>query len=823
MRNKVILFALFLLAASLLSNAEDICTYNNDCSGALSEAECWNCTSGVIPQNNTTVLFQDVQQYIYFTLNNSRIFVRNCLNFTLHPGYPNASLFIEDSNVTLLGSVSLEELSVSSRSQLFVMDTIQITSNTFRDGATLYLSFYSAFSSPVTRFNGSIILDGPLSWTGDLFFSGTILFFYGKESTIDGPGQWYLQDVQIHGGSYQWYSAPHFCIAVVLSNVTQELGTFLRFRRANITGSSLAISECLDCFFLDCTISGEGLYSIGHGTAVPFEGSTITLGGHVDFPSGIFLLNSTVFSLNGSMVTGRVLDTLYTTLRGHAYWNFSDYSIYDTFFPDEQTLYNATSYGSIHLTASRGGQLHLFGQWISMEFDYRGQINVDEYEYTSGLGILMLSQDTEYTIRKIKFRLWNLSEEKKRRVIDGGRIKGLPQYEISPNCLDYANETVVFTHDTTGLYAQYVSVPFFRRGYVIDGRLHLSREDNLPYECSKNNIHLSIIDGDQKRSLTQMTDGTYVTTSLPDEDGCTRKSVTVSFIDADGHQQLSAVAQILPGLVVTDRRSLWQNFNDTSSFISIVTGEGGRVNMSLEWSKESVEKVGSVCGYAPVALRFRSPIAGLYDDVECGLERQSVLLPANASINHTNPCGTYQVPYVSIVYEKDGERVPSEYNRAGLYVTSLMTDKSIATPAVTLRESYEGTYQLDYHPVNCSCGRFALFCTIFSSNGSLIYNSTVDLPPTISLASGEFTLYTTGACLTKEYYYHTVEAAVFSRTVMTQLDTRPKDRNPSSNNPLPLEWIIPVSVVGGLFVIIAAFLLVRWLRKRRTHNYLEIQ
>ncbi|PRP74557.1 hypothetical protein PROFUN_16620 [Planoprotostelium fungivorum] len=818
MRNKIILFALF-LAASSLSNAEDICTYNNNCSGALSEAECWNCTSGVIPQNNTTVLFEDVHQYVYFTLNNSRIFVQNCLNFSLHPGYPNASLFIEDSNVTLLGSVSLEELSVSSRSQLIVKDAIQITSNTFHNGATLYFCDDGAFSSPVTRFNGSIIMRYALSWTGDLFFSGEITFLSHSSNTIYGPGRWYLQDVRLlYKGPYiyDWSAQIQFHITVVLSNTTQDSNHSITFWQANITGSSLIIAKCLNCSFINSTISGDRRPM---GNDKPYEasfrGSTITLGGHVDFPYGLVLQDSTVFSLNGSMTTGRLLNTRNTTLRGHTSWNISDYTINDTFFPDEQTFYDASSYGTIYLESSHGGQLHLRGQWRQIEFDYRGQIDVDEYKFDNG--IFQFSPQTEYTIRKIKFDLWELDKGDKRRVISGGRIKGLPQYEISPNCLDYANVTVVFTYNTTGLYVQYVSVPFFRRGYVIDGRLHLSYNNNPPNECSKNNTHLSIIDGDQKRSLTQeIYHGAYVTTSLPDEDGCTKKSVTVSFIDEDGVQQLSAVAQILPGLVVTDRRSLWQNFNDTSSFISVVAGEGGRVNVSLEWSQESVEKAGSVCGYAPVALRFRSPIPGLYNDVECDLERQSVLLPANASIDHTNPCGTYQVPNVSIVYEKDGERIPSEYNRAGLYVTSLMMDESITTPPVTLRKSYEGTYQLDYHPINCSCGHFALICTVFSSNGSLVYNRTAEHPPTISLESAEFTLYTTGACLKEDNYHSKVVAAAFGRTVAT----RPDDRTPSFS---PLGWIIPVSVVGGLIVIGTVFVLVRWLRKRRTHNYLEIQ
>ncbi|PRP83850.1 hypothetical protein PROFUN_08881 [Planoprotostelium fungivorum] len=511
--NKIILFALF-LAASLSPNAEDICTYNNDCSGALSEAECWNC---VIPQNNTTALFQDVHQYVNFTLNNSPIFVRNCLNFTLHPGYPNASLFIEDSTVTLLGSVNLEELSVSSRSQL---TTRSKSPRTFHDGATLYLSFHSAFSSPVTRFNGSVITDDSLSWTGDLFFSGEIIFLSRSSNTIYGPGRWYLQDVrQTYGGPYlyNWPGQIRFHIDVVLSNMTQDSDYYLTFWRANITGSSLNIAECLNCSFINSTISGDVSPQVASDHPASFRGSTITLGGHVHFPYGLVLRNSTVFSLNGSIATGRILDTLNTTLLHHLR----------------------------HLLPRRTDPLQ---------------------------------------------------------------------------------------HDELREY--------------------------LPEDFSWR--------------------------------------------------------AIAPARTVAD----------------------------LIWVQPR------------------------------------------------------------------------------LYVTSLVMDQSIDTPPVTLRESYAGTYQLDYLPVNCSCGRFVLFCTIFSSNGSLVYNRTADLPPTISLESAEFTLYTTGACLKDDDYHSNREvvAAAFGRTVLTRLDTRPDDRKPSFS---PLGWIIPVSVVGGLFVIIAAFVLVRWLRKRRTTTTLR--
>ncbi|PRP82374.1 hypothetical protein PROFUN_10150 [Planoprotostelium fungivorum] len=824
--------SLLLLA---LSRGEDQCYYVNDCQGTTSDASCWNCTSRLkVPESNTPIVFRNIYQPTPFKLEYSRVSIENCTHFGLSTDTNLTTLTVEGSDVTISNSIIIGELFVSSSSNLRLSSgtNIHISSSTFQYGATLTFLGATTFDSPTTVLDGFLILGDRLHWTGDLIFSGTIVS--ESSSVIEGFATWNLRDVQLHSDE------PHHLdiqIPTLLANVSQYSSDVkLTLHNATIIGSNMALDHCITCSISDSILSGPNF------NPASFNRSTVTFGGKNNFPNGLETHDSFITSINNSSTSGQYFQFRGCTLRGEGHWE-----------ADVRSSESASQ-----LVDSVGSTLRLRGRWMILgvrmdyvhveslanddEEEYPGRVNdidrliIEEIVMREGVATsaTRLDENTKYTVNRIFYEISPYPTAAKRYVLlYGGIPMDFPRtVGASSNCDPYTNVTLLTTHNATGFYVQYVPpIPLFRRAYVeSDGYLHLStdatKNDYLQERCTvyatrHTDLKISEENG-SPRSLRLITDRNYYTQKLPGEDRCTYKMLMVSSYDLDGQVVHTVNIIVEPSDVVGSVRNLWQNFNDTGSFMTLIRGEDGKIRLSLQWSRQIVENMGSICGFTPATLRFSS---GDYRDIESDLKTESILLPPTPAYSDPS-CSSYDVPYVSIVYQRGNDRVATDYHRDGLFAEYLTESPPVhfSSESVQLQQKSDhaytdGTYSYALHggSYNCTCGDFYLIYSIYHTNGTLytsgFQRSTYEESYQILyLPYGSFRLYSTGACVTG----HSSRSAAFSRTVGRDIEL--KDPPPD-----PLRWIIPVSVVGGLVGFVTVAILFIWARRRMIYNRYRLE
>ncbi|PRP85210.1 hypothetical protein PROFUN_07157 [Planoprotostelium fungivorum] len=781
---------LFLSVCISFSVADD-CYFLNDCEDAtLSFSQCWNCTSGqTLPTAESTIIFQSVDNV---TLSNMTLVVREIhirdsqLTWT-QSNVSSFNFFVTSSTVILNASTVLirQDLSVQSNSSdiRFTDSTLSCTTASFN---LTRLSFSSGwthlntFNSTLTRLIGSTLNVGSqVVWSGDLKASSSIVVHIPKEDML---------------------------VSITSSNSSVTLDDTSIIGPLSWFAGSFSIVNCI----LDSTSSS---------TPPNTMSSTSNTSG---------LLHASYWTdLRNMIYIGD------TTIRGA--WSLQ------------------SEIGNALHRISGSSRLHLKGEWIILQlrakeltmeefnpYNTRTIQNVLDVErliihrlmISTSYSYLNLSRSTSYTIDEIYSGI--ISDWTSTPVRGGIPTHFSDSIRTTSECSKWVSDyNISIVYNETALYVTYVPpTPNITYGwsdgihtsFLDDGHSYWSTyctDDYLEY------YRLIIEDGDHRRVINNIYSNAYTTFPLPDENSCTNKKVKVYLESRGGGEKTRSIpieVEIRPADVLFARYYPWGFYNDTESRMTALAGaDSGKVQ--IWWNATEIP---SICGYEAKQLYF--------DDQSVTVSQGQFTYRAIRERKMDSPCAItyYAVPAVSVVYTKEGRNIKSSpfvpqdqsyptsttYN---FYRNLVPVDASITPDHFNLRviQAYSSsnfkTLQADDVPnIQCACGSFVLVVQIYDLDGTIL--TSFSLSKTIVqtytyIAYGRYVMYVTGAC-TSSILFDSYGG--YGRTIRSELIL--KEEPPS-----PLRWIIPVSIVGGLIVVVGAVVTFVLVKKRMRHNYYRLE
>ncbi|PRP84641.1 rap GTPase-activating protein [Planoprotostelium fungivorum] len=798
-KDKKMSASLFLFLSVCISfSVADDCYFLNDCENAtLSFSQCWNCTSGqTLPTAESTIIFQSVDNV---TLSNVILVVRDIhirdsqLTWT-QSNVSSFNLFVTSSTFILNASTVLirQDLSVQSNSSdiRFIDSTLYCTTASFN---LTRLSFSSGwthlnmFNSTLTRLIGATLNVGSqVVWSGDVTASSSIVVHIPQEDML----------VSITSSNS----------SVILDN-TSILGPLSWF---------------------------AGAFSIRNCTLDSTSPSTPP--------------NTTSSTSNTS---GLLRASYWTDLRNMIY-------IVDTTIRGAWSLQSEIS-NTLH-RINGSSTLHLKGEWIVSQLRAK-ELTMEEFDpynmwtiqnvlnverliihrlmISTSYSYLNLPRSTSYTIDEIYLQtssVWTSTPVWSSTPVRGGIPTNFSDsIRTTSECSKWVSDyNMSIVYNETALYVTYVPpTPNITYGWS-DG-IHTSfldaghsfwttsycTDDDLKY------YRLIIEDGDHRRVINNIYSNAYTTFSVPDENSCTYKKVKVYLESMGGGEKTRSIpleVKIRPADVLFERYYPWGFYNETESRMTALAGaDSGKIQ--IWWNATEIP---SICGYEAQQLYFGNQ--------SVAVSRGQFTYRATRERKMDYPCAItyYAVPAVSVVYAKEGRSiksspfVPQDYSYPtsttyNFYRNLIPVDAAITPDHFNLRviqaypDSDYKTLRTDDVPNDrCACGSFVLVVQIYHLNGTILTSfslSNTMMQAYTRIAYGRYVMYVTGACTSNSVYD---AYGGYGRTIKSELVL---EEEPLS----PLRWILPVSIIGGLIVVVGAVTGLVLVKKRMRHNYYRLE
>ncbi|PRP80715.1 RNA-binding protein [Planoprotostelium fungivorum] len=681
---------------------------------------------------------------------------------------------------------------------------------------------------------GRFDIQSDLIWNGLLNISDFNITTDSIKSTIDttlAATSWTVQNSTLK------VTVLAFNVPLTLINVTHNAdqddrseGLYFN-RNTSIINSTLLqyIRHCLQCNVNDSTLHNLPSSSTIHLSGSIFLAIQIERHPHragaianstIEASSDLYVISSglslsfdgvTLVSPDTSSVRWEASYLLITdsTIRGS--WSFSSLASIDSMkLPSKMERTNCTSHldlgGSWELSQVQAPSITV--EEINLFNAVEMSVDTDRLiigQLTARYGTIDLSRTSRYTI-------YNLSLH----VSDSETRAFTPTFQSSttrPLCMEHTNPTPNITYG----WSDGINTYFHLAG----GLRQICTDNLLDYH------DLLVVDEDgHTREISGEVRGspaTYRSKALPVEDGCTSKRVTVQLrrksmgaITSKGRQ-----VEILPGDVVNSEYYPWGNYNETNFWMGALSGENAG-KIQLNWNASGVHQP---CGYKAEVFTFGNDSA-LVSHGKLTLQAETFQL-----LNCSQLAAT--VPAFSIFYSKDDHYVyrppyvpyahniypPDDFLKSLIPVDPSITPEDfnlVIDAAATRRDDLAWTMS-NLPQINCPCGEYEIILRIHHTNGTWIKSETfyTGSKHVLNLPYGRYVVYATGVCALPIRWTESPVGG-YGRTIGKEIDLV---------DPNKMNWIVPVSVVGGIVVVIAvvvAIVVVRRRRQRQRVDYAQI-
>ncbi|PRP85188.1 hypothetical protein PROFUN_07135 [Planoprotostelium fungivorum] len=844
---------LFLLLLWVTVSVADDCFFLGDCAAlSWSEPKCWNCTSERLPDGDSSIIFQSLNNVSanLESLVVKEVIIRNSYLTVIGSNISSVRLSVENSffrliNTTVVVQNSLSVDPNSIGSTLSLHDSV-ISSNTtiLRSTHLILTGTNNTFNSTFTHLydNGRLDIQSDLIWNGQLEISASNVTTNKTVSVVStqlAATSWTLRNSTLRDATLTFH------LPLDLINVTSDLSegdnlhglSFHRF--TSITNSTLQpIDRCLRCDVLHSTLenlpNNSTLHLNGFIRLIPtfknvFNPYTCEVSDSIIEGSSDLIIET-----YGSIFMNRV--TLNTSGVKTISWSAVYFYIEDTVI-DSAWTFRELEHGLVqhYMVRVRGASLlHLEGNWTLVHVRAKDitvdEINPGQHLFAGDVEIidvdrliiqrlrvdsdsryLSLSNTTTYTIHEIYLEREYMSTVTPVR----GGIPNMisDQLESNSECSELVrNSSISVDYNTTALYVTYLPpTPEITYGWT-DGRYVYLRPSTTDFDqCYDDYLyhHDLVVDDDgQLRNSSS-----YRFDALPDENGCSHKRVTVylknkytGIITSKGRQ-----VDILPGNVVQNEYYPWGNYNETNFWMGALSGGDGKIRVT--WNASVVPRP---CGYQAEIFTFGNESVSVWEET----------FTLRADTVHYSECSISvpTVPTLSILYSKEGEylrRSPYVPYAYPFFKSLLPVDLRITPDDVSLsinRATSHGNVTLwevkGTSNVNCTCGTYRTIVQLHDTNGTLLV-SHVSGYDELMVPYGRYVMYATSACVLPSDY----SVGGYGRTLRREVELREEEKPFDST-----KWIVFGSLGGALLLFMTFTVAIMiWMKRQQKGNYVQIQ
>ncbi|PRP76255.1 hypothetical protein PROFUN_07777 [Planoprotostelium fungivorum] len=410
------------------------------------------------------------------------------------------------------------------------------------------------------------------------------------------------------------------------------------------------------------------------------------------------------------------------------------------------------------------------------------ELYVLDSSYEQRVNQIQLSQTSHYTIYNLSLQA-HVSEI--RMLVRGGIPTDLADLRIDWVCARVSPDSYLsVNYNETGFYATYESPTPDIKYASSDGYTTYLRIQSPDRYCGDHYFvhHLLFVIDHQYglREITHVGKEGYQLRVRPGEDSCTYKPAAMTIY-------LKIILDLLPRNVVENGYYPWGNYNDADFWMGALSGDDAG-KMRVIWNATKAHRP---CGYEPQLFTLLN--------VAAPISQGELTLAAEEKHRYYSSVGAINLPTLSVVYSKDDHYIHSEPFVPSEGLQSIIPVKPSITPDnvdFTI-EGQDLTWKASLPHHNCSCGWYSVI-----RDDQWRRHSTTLLR--------QYVMYVTGLCAAEW-------GGGYGRTIRREIILdKPLGR---------LNWVIPVSIAGGvcgILPLIAAVVFV--IRKRRQrNNYEQIQ